>query len=615
MRQVFSSDAHERQFRHDGYVVIDLLDAAAADRIWAFYAEHFTTRRPVVDFARDLPYYISVFDADPDHKRAVDALISGQVTEALAGTLIDYEVFSSNFMIKFAGDGQIEAHQDFNFVDESRFTAFNLWCPLVDTDARNGALSVIPGSHRVFQTQRGPNLPKALTEYNELLRRYMTRLTLTRGQAVIFDHRLIHYSPPNHSDAPRVAIQSVLKPVEAAAIHCVFDPVGGLVNAHRIDQAFVLDRNLWQVSIDDRPLDHQQPLIPLPSRAEVIERLADLTVGRTLERAPVRVFADPAAQTTFDADGLVTLPVLDAEDVRELTELFRDATGGTVENSAYGMYIGLDDENLERKRALMGALSTILVPKVAPHFVDCKPHLGSFLVKAPGPTSYTYPHQDWTFVDAPYASMTVWIALVDTHERNGTLGFVRGSHHFFDQPVGSPSPEFRTPTQGHEALLYQYLDLVPLRAGEAVVFDNRTIHGAPPNLTADPRIAVAIGMTPRPAALFHHFLVPGSVHGARRSIAKLRVQPSFFERHTVASLQRSFHRGELPEGGHVDTVTDDEFLAFGADEIRALCARAGHTPSGRHLRAGGGEPAAVAGRAPAGLSARVGQLWKSLRRA
>ena len=105
-------------------------------------------------------------------------------------------------------------------------------------------------------------------------------------------------------------------------------------------------------------------------------------------------------------------------------------------------------------------------------------------MKAPGEDSYTYPHQDWTFVDSPdYFSMTVWVALVDTHEQNGALGFIRGSHRFFDKPIGSPSPEFQTCPQGHEALLYEYLEFVPLKAGEAVVFDNRTIHGATPNRT------------------------------------------------------------------------------------------------------------------------------------
>ena len=176
--------------------------------------------------------------------------------------------------------------------------------------------------------------------------------------------------------------------------------------------------------------------------------------------------------------------------------------------------------------------------------------------------------------------MTVWIALVDTDESNGALGFVRGSHLFFDKPVGSPSPEFRTCTQGHEAILYEYLDFVPLAAGEALVFDNRTIHGATPNVTDAPRLAVGIGMTPREAQLYHFFLVPGDPAASPRTIAKLRVDEGFFERHTLASLKESYLNHRMPEGSVVAEILDDEFIAYSGDEIRQFCAQSGLSPNG-----------------------------------
>jgi ectoine hydroxylase-related dioxygenase (phytanoyl-CoA dioxygenase family) len=208
MRQVFKADPHERRFREDGYVVVDLLTEAAIVDLLAFYSEAFAKKREVVAYARNLPYYISIFDCDSAHKRDADARISGHVQPRLPDLMLDYEVFYSNFMIKFPGDGQIEAHQDFNFVDESRHTAFNLWCPLVDTDPANGGLFVIPGSHNVFRTQRGPNIPRALTQYNDRLKRYARLVPLQKGQAAIFDHKLIHYSPPNTKAHARVAVQS-----------------------------------------------------------------------------------------------------------------------------------------------------------------------------------------------------------------------------------------------------------------------------------------------------------------------------------------------------------------------------------------------------------------------
>ena len=79
MRQIFTSDIHERLFREQGYVVVDLLEEPAIGSIWSFYNHTFQTKRPVVEYAQQLPYYISVFDQDISHKRQVDELISGFV--------------------------------------------------------------------------------------------------------------------------------------------------------------------------------------------------------------------------------------------------------------------------------------------------------------------------------------------------------------------------------------------------------------------------------------------------------------------------------------------------------------------------------------------------------
>jgi Phytanoyl-CoA dioxygenase (PhyH) len=322
------------------------------------------------------------------------------------------------------------------------------------------------------------------------------------------------------------------------------------------------------------------------------------------------VFGSDSVQRDFQRDGFVKLSLLDNAEVLRLTELFVESTGGTVRNSEYGMYIGLEELDLEVKRDIIRRVSAVVLPKANRHFLDCKPHLGSFLVKAPGAGGYTYPHQDWTFVDSPpYTSMTIWIALVDTDEHNGALGFVRGSHRFFDKPVGSPSPEFRTCTQGHEAILYEYLEFVPLDAGEAIVFDNRTIHGAAPNTTEVPRTAVAIGMTPCEAQLYHHFLVPGR-SGRRRAIAKLKVDEGFFERHTMASLRNSYLGNRMPDHAEVAAILDDEFIPCTGDEIRQMCEQSGLVRNGLRL-----EPASATGDGDH-LSARSGvvrRAWNALR--
>ncbi|MGZ5247686.1 MAG: phytanoyl-CoA dioxygenase family protein, partial [Flavitalea sp.] len=441
MRQIFKSADKEKFFRKYGYIIFELLDQKAMEEISAFYEHEFIAKREVFSFAESLPYYISIFDADTIHKKKVDELISHYVKTGTEQEMINYEVFYSNFMIKFPGDGQIEAHQDFNFVDESIHTAFNLWCPLVDTNEENGGLFVIPGSHNVFRTQRGPNFPNALTKYNQMLKRYAQLVPLKRGQAIVFDHKLIHYSTPNHTSIVRLAIQSVLKPSETDAFHYLFDEQKNQVKALRIDKNFILNNDLWKNNTDSLPVDHEENLIPFPSEDDVIKKLIQLKVenlSAPTTQSPGRsIFKDDLLQQEFDDKGYAKLSILNPDEVLQLKDLFLQYSGGEVSNTDYGMYISLDNGELKERKDLINRITSIVAPRVRNHFIRCKQHLGSFLVKAPGPNSYTYPHQDWTFVSSSeFCSVTVWIALVDTDQLNGTLGFVNGSHKFFNGPVG-----------------------------------------------------------------------------------------------------------------------------------------------------------------------------------
>ena len=112
---------------------------------------------------------------------------------------------------------------------------------------------------------------------------------MKKGQAIVFDHKLIHYSPPNRSEQVRVAIQSVLKPRQAAAVHYVFDQATERVRAYRIDKEFILNNDLWSARLDDRTQDHEQPLIPLPTPVEMEDGLIGLAVRQAKRRSASKV--------------------------------------------------------------------------------------------------------------------------------------------------------------------------------------------------------------------------------------------------------------------------------------------------------------------------------------
>src|SRR5687767_5451043 len=130
--------------------------------------------------------------------------------------LINFTPFGSSFLYKTPGSGsELAMHQDWTIVDETRHMALNIWVPLCDVDENNGALHVLPGSHRHILPIRCPTLPFFFSGNEELLNKYVIPMYVKAGQAVVLNQRLVHGSTANKSDKIRIAITSGVKTKDA----------------------------------------------------------------------------------------------------------------------------------------------------------------------------------------------------------------------------------------------------------------------------------------------------------------------------------------------------------------------------------------------------------------
>lgn len=88
----------------------------------------------------------------------------------------------------------------------------------------------------------------------------------------------------------------------------------------------------------------------------------------------------------------------------------------------------------------------------------------------------------------PMTDVTVWVALVDSDERNGGLFVLPGSHRLGLLPhaAAGVNPLLRE-TRAEIAPVP-----VPLAAGEAVAFSGLTLHGSGPNRSPAPRPALFV---------------------------------------------------------------------------------------------------------------------------
>ena len=264
---------------------------------------------------------------------------------------------------------------------------------------------------------------------------------------------------------------------------------------------------------------------------------------------------------------------MDSEEVSRLMQFYESVK--FKDEAGFGFHISMDQQDKEMVKLILNKLFEVAVPKLKPYFKNAKPFVGSFVIKECNPTSIVPVHQDWSFVEDEdkYCSVTCWIPLVDVDIDNGALGVIKGSHNYFKNLRPSPSPQVPSPISEHMFTVFPYLHLIDMKAGEALIFDNRTFHGSPPNVTDKPRIAFGIGFTQEEAQLAHYYLKPD---GKKETILKYRINEDFFLRYENSRLSKLYDQKGLVDGFELIEETPYTLPKLSADELTELIKSTGN---------------------------------------
>jgi len=214
MTRAFSDDSLNRSLEQKGYVVSSLLEPDAVSRL-AVSCE--VLRSPVTH-----GFHATVHAKDVEFRRAVFSAITAVMEAPLRQRLPEYRLRMANFVVKEASraDSEVGFHQDWSFVDESRFVSLNVWCPLVDVGPDNGCLHVMAGSHRLSVAPRAHGDAHPFADIlAKIRRRHVHAVPMTAGLGVFYDGRLLHGSPPNRTDRRRVSVGCVMVPADATLLH------------------------------------------------------------------------------------------------------------------------------------------------------------------------------------------------------------------------------------------------------------------------------------------------------------------------------------------------------------------------------------------------------------
>lgn len=240
------------------------------------------------------------------------------------------------------------------------------------------------------------------------------------------------------------------------------------------------------------------------------------------------LLGDAGAQAALERDGYVVVDLLAPDEVVGLRDLYRARAAGGGHNppgaydDTYAEFSIVHSTPAFRQEAF-DAITAVIAPRADEHLVDCRPVVANFVNKPTG-TGVVPVHQNMSLVDeAAHRSLSVWVALVDCTEANGTLEVVPGSHVLRGRRGVWAYAAFSEAT---DELVGRDLVPVPIRAGQAIVLDDALVHYSAPNAGDEDRLAIQLVMVPSEAEALSFEVV--AEDGDELEVEELRVEPAYF---------------------------------------------------------------------------------------
>lgn len=161
--------------------------------------------------------HISMENETPSSRQAIQNELNRILKPCLNRAFTNYQNMLTSFIIKTNDHNPIGYHRDWTFVDESKGqNSYTLWIPLQDTTAHNGGIKLIPGSHLNYHKPR--ILPMHFNSSSDFKVKLELEkaISLTAGEAVIWNNKLLHASYPNQSPQERIVVTSLIHSSKAS---------------------------------------------------------------------------------------------------------------------------------------------------------------------------------------------------------------------------------------------------------------------------------------------------------------------------------------------------------------------------------------------------------------
>ncbi|QLE44451.1 glycosyltransferase [Nostoc sp. C052] len=210
-----------QELEKNGYAVIEFLNETEVKSFLKFNEKY--------SFPNNLAttgMTFSMSTSDLSYRRLLTQEVKRHFASKLKILFPEYRIVLCNLVFKSPDVllSEMPLHQDPSLVDETSLTSFGVWCPLIDVDEQNGCLQVVKKSHLLNSKPRPIFVFDGFSYSQEILsilqQNYLSSISMKAGQALVYDKRLFHGSPPNTTIVERVAAVCSLVPQNILTHFC-----------------------------------------------------------------------------------------------------------------------------------------------------------------------------------------------------------------------------------------------------------------------------------------------------------------------------------------------------------------------------------------------------------
>jgi hypothetical protein len=207
----FKDPERTAALQRDGYVVVPGLLADAVPELTAIYEEMLRSIEPSDPYF-GLPMTGTNFLGDRELRMRISTRVGDVAGPKVASVLEAHRFVGAGFRVKQTGPESVLClHQDPTMVDEEREWSMNFIVPLIDTTRDNGALRVIPGSHKYLPKVRSMNLnDRHADRAAEELVESIELVPMRAGDVIFYLNSILHGSGPNMTGSHRPVVLGTL---------------------------------------------------------------------------------------------------------------------------------------------------------------------------------------------------------------------------------------------------------------------------------------------------------------------------------------------------------------------------------------------------------------------